>query len=50
MVAVAAFGQSWEYALKIARGYVLYETYMLYLIKSYICLARGYILILSMYK
>ena len=49
MVAVAAFGQSWEYALKIARGYVLYETYM-YLIKSYICLARGYILILSMYK
>ncbi|CAE7560136.1 unnamed protein product [Symbiodinium sp. CCMP2592] len=36
-------------SLKIARGYVLYETYM-YLIKSCICLARGYILLLSMYK
>ena len=36
-------------ALKIARGYVLYETYM-YLIKSCICLARRYILLLSICK
>ena len=35
--------------LKIARGYVLYEAYM-YLIKSCICLARRYILLLSICK